>query len=192
MENTQKALEVLEAEIQPVAMQAVGMVVTTQEDAEQASLVMKRISDKMKLVEEKRVEYTKPLVEAQRTINADFKKILEPLENAKRMVGGAILEWQKRERAKIAAEEERRRKIQQAHAEQGHKVNAPVELARPQTSIGMSQMRKVWTFEIEDISKVPVQFLQVNTVAVTTAMRAGERNIPGIKIFQKETMAVGR
>lgn len=186
----EKDLKVIEAEIKPVADLATSLRINSEEDVEKASKTLKEVSDTIKRVEAKRVEYTKPLVDAQRTINADFKKMLAPLEHAKKTISGVILDWQRKERARIAAEEERRRKIQQAHAEKGHQVNAPVELMRPQTTIGNSQMRKVWTYEVEDISKVPATYLMINSGAVTAAMRAGERNIPGIKIYQKETLAV--
>jgi len=47
--------------------------------------------------------------------------------------------------------------------------------------------RKVWTFEIEDLEKVPGKYKVVDDKVVNADIRAGVRNIPGLKIYQKET-----
>ncbi len=61
---------------------------------------------------------------------------------------------------------------------------------------------KRWTFEVEDIAKVPRQFLMVNTVAVNDAIKADAkamkegkegaamRTIAGLRIFQKSSTVV--
>lgn len=51
--------------------------------------------------------------------------------------------------------------------------------------------RKVWTFEIEDKIKVPRKFLKVDEVLIRNAIRSGEREIKGVRIFQKENFSIG-
>jgi len=51
--------------------------------------------------------------------------------------------------------------------------------------------RKVWTFDIEDETKVPRKFLKVDEIAIRQAVRDGEREIKGIKIYQKENFSIG-
>jgi hypothetical protein len=50
--------------------------------------------------------------------------------------------------------------------------------------------RLVWDFEIVDESKIPREYLMVNEKAIRAAIKAGVRDIPGVRIFQKEELAV--
>lgn len=54
----------------------------------------------------------------------------------------------------------------------------------------VSSIAKRWTYEVEDISKVPAQFLEINRGAIQAAVRDGERNIPGLRIFQAEGLVI--
>lgn len=56
---------------------------------------------------------------------------------------------------------------------------------------GTASVRVTWTHEIEDFSLVPREYLRVDDVLVGAAVRNGVRFIPGVRIFQRETI-VGR
>lgn len=45
-------------------------------------------------------------------------------------------------------------------------------------------MRKVWTHDIEDESKIPREYMTVDVKRIRDAVRAGLREIPGVRIFQ--------
>lgn len=188
-----KEIEAIEQEFHPLVEQARKFKVTDQQSAEQASKFVKQVNDGLKSIEGKRVEYTKPMVEAQRTINNDFKQLKEPLEFAKKTVTDMVLGWRAEEERKAAAEEERRRKIQEAHAAKGHEVSAPAYVPKPMKTVGNIQTRKVWVYEVTDETKVPRQFLAVNDAAVKAAMKAGDPSklqIPGIEFEQESRGAV--
>jgi len=51
---------------------------------------------------------------------------------------------------------------------------------------GKISTQKHWTFEITDISAVPIQYMQVNDVSERKAIRDGVREIAGIRIFQQD------
>lgn len=53
-----------------------------------------------------------------------------------------------------------------------------------------SSVRMIWDFEVTDLTKVPVEYLQINAVAVREAIRKGAREINGIKIYQKPSVAI--
>lgn len=61
-----------------------------------------------------------------------------------------------------------------------------------EANVGESQTQKHWTFEVVDITKVPVLYLDVDTAVVRAAIRDGERDIPGLRIYQEESVRVSQ
>lgn len=51
---------------------------------------------------------------------------------------------------------------------------------------GKFYMKKKWTFDIEDSSKVPFEFLCPDLEEIEKAIQKGMRNIPGIKVYEIE------
>lgn len=53
-----------------------------------------------------------------------------------------------------------------------------------------SSVRMIWDFNVVDLSKVPVEYLTINTTAVREAIRNGKREIAGLEIYQKPVVAI--
>lgn len=69
----------------------------------------------------------------------------------------------------------------------------PVKMAPVRTMSGTSSIRKDWTFEVislDELAKNRSDLVIENSVAIRQAIRNGEREIPGLRIFQKETLSV--
>jgi len=49
---------------------------------------------------------------------------------------------------------------------------------------GSSTTKTTWEFKLDDIEKVPMQYLQLNEKLVKEAIKLGHREIPGIEIFE--------
>ena len=47
-------------------------------------------------------------------------------------------------------------------------------------------VRKVWTYEVQNLANVPREYLILDEKKVRQAIRLGERHIPGLTIFQKQ------
>jgi hypothetical protein len=58
------------------------------------------------------------------------------------------------------------------------------------TDMGSLGIMKVRKFAVEDITKVPAEYLRVDEVAIGKLVRAGIPSIPGIKIWTEETLKV--
>lgn len=58
------------------------------------------------------------------------------------------------------------------------------------TDQGTAYTRKQWTFdeEVVDLASVPREFLKLDEVKVREAIASGIREIPGLKIYEKETI----
>lgn len=53
----------------------------------------------------------------------------------------------------------------------------------------LSKVRK-WTWELEDEAVVPKEYLALDAKKIDDAVKQGVRNIPGIKIFEKEEISM--
>ena len=171
-------------------------VVQDQDSAEIANSILVKITAGLKEIEKKRKSFTTPLNQSLKEINATFKDITEPISVAKQTLSQRLMSWraaeQKRiqeEQEKARKEEERRRNIQEAHAAKGHKISediTPVEKPMPFSVNDKTKTRSQWTYDILDENQIPRAYLEVNRAAITRAVRAGARDIQGVKIYQKE------
>lgn len=69
----------------------------------------------------------------------------------------------------------------------------PVKAAPIRTMSGTSSIRKDWAFEVislDELAKNRSDLVIENSVAIRQAIRNGEREIPGLRIYQKETLSV--
>lgn len=190
MEVSKKEIQVLEKQVSPLVAQAGGYVIKSSEDVDKSSEFLKLVRDKEREIETKRLEFTSPINQSLKAINDTFRLLKEPLAQARELLTRKILDWKRAETARLEKEEARRRKIQEAHIKQGHTVEAPVVLDRLENKIGNTQTVKYWTFEVQDLGKVPDEYKELNSVAVRSAISNGVREIPGIKIFQEERLSI--
>jgi hypothetical protein len=73
----------------------------------------------------------------------------------------------------------------------------PAELSRTRGDLGsVSSLRAEWKFEVEDVSKVPVGFIQVNEAMVKAHMKSNRdangipQAVPGIRFFETKKIAI--
>jgi len=209
-ELSKQAIQKAESKVLSLVDKADRFIVESIEQVENASEFLKKIKEAEKRIEAKRLEFTKPLNQSLKAINATFKKLKEPLEQARDSISKKILSWRRveAERARIAEEkrrkeeEERIRKIMEAReakisAEKKKELieeiieeEPKVEVEKPKAKIGKTQARKVWAFEVMDFSQVPDKYKSINQVEINADIRAGERKIPGLKIYQKELLTI--
>jgi hypothetical protein len=152
----------------------------------------------------KEIEAQQELIigEAQRFVKAvqgftlPFRKDLEAIEaQIKRKLGDyAYRKEMDRRKAETAAQKaaaEAQKKIDREAKKAGVE---PVQLPQPvipqeaapvRTETGTTSYVPVWDFEVVDISKVPAKYLEINAQAVRASIKAGVRELPGIKIFER-------
>ncbi len=80
--------------------------------------------------------------------------------------------------------------IDAIEAKQNKLIDNSAKIEKINQSSSNSVVRNVWNFRLVDISKVPVQYLQLNTVAVRDAIKSGVHEINGLEIFQECQVAV--
>lgn len=80
--------------------------------------------------------------------------------------------------------------IEAIEAKQNKLIDSTAKQMEINQSSANSVVRKVWAFRLTDLSKVPLQYIQLNETAVRNAIKAGERNIAGLEIFQECQVAI--
>ncbi len=97
-------------------------------------------------------------------------------------------EERKAEEARRRAEEERLRKENpEAEIKPVEPAPAPaITIPEPPKKIDGITHAEVWTWELEDISKVPMEYLQLDEKKLNGVVRAmkGDASIPGIRVFK--------
>lgn len=193
--NTQE-IQVIERDSHSFIELAQKHQVQDQSSADMANDILVKMTAGLKEIENKRKSFTAPLNQSLKEINNTFKTIMEPIEAAKDALSRRLMEWRaseqkriRKEQEKAFKEEERRRKIQEAHAAKGHQVSETITpVAKPMSFAvqDTTKTRTQWAYDILDEKQIPREYLIVDRIAITTAVRLGVRDIPGVKIYQKE------
>ena len=178
----------------------------------EAYAVLGQLKSRITLVEKKRKEITQPLNTSLRQINALFKTLSEPLGEADRILRSKIGIFRRKQEAEAA----KRQAVLQQKAADAEAEAAKLAARKRQTAavqeetealierrdeleqkadlvsakVGDAHVSKRWTFTIEDAGDVPRDYLVVDTVKIRQAVRDGERDIPGVRIYQEESVRV--
>lgn len=74
--------------------------------------------------------------------------------------------------------------------EQNKIVEATTKQEKINLSTSGASVSMVWDFEIIDKAQIPLEFLKVDETAIRNAICAGQREINGVKIFQKPQLSL--
>jgi hypothetical protein len=172
-----------------------------------ASEFLAQVKRRAKIVDDKRKEYVAPLKSVIDNVNADFKSILIPLEQAEAIVKKGMTafrgaeEFKAKEAARTEAERMAKIAISMAGTEVGTVEDAQVAiLARRdataeapktvETQSGKAQFRKSWKFEVVDPYAVEREFCSPDDKLIRDAVKAGLRETCGIRIWEESTPVI--
>lgn len=169
------------------------------ESLQQAVVMIQEIKRAKEKVEETRKFFVDPLRKQISEINAKFKPYIDALDAAETLIKDEIIIYKEEERLKRELELEKLRKQQELNyrkevkkAEKRGLVPppppAPIEIVQPKVD-GLT-MKKVWDFEIIDETKIPREYLTPDLVKIRKVIQAGVRNIEGLRIFERNIVAV--
>ena len=132
------------------------------DDRDMLTKILKDIKDKIKEMDLKRKEIVKPLNEYIKKWNNTFKPYINDLEKIKRNIEKNIIEFTD---IKNFFEEAEETKIESGYLK---------------TSIMITK-----DYEIEDITKIPIEYLTVDDKKIKQAIKDG-KEISGIKIIERK------
>ena len=200
--------------------QATALVVTDNKTNESATNFLKGVKTLIKEIETELEPAISQAHELHLTLTTQKKKFIDPLKGVEHTVKGKIskflldqekirIEEQRKAREKADAEERKRKAILEAQAlaheqngrsekaeerrQQAEEVFVPAPIIESKVEQQKGVATKVnWKFEITDISKIPTQYLKADEVAIGGVVRAlkGNTNIPGVRVYSENTLAV--
>lgn len=176
----------------------------------------KQIGAHEKLCDGTRKAVKAPYAEAVKVVDAFFGGMVDPLKTGRDVVLRKLTAFQTakteaerkaREEAARKAEEEARAAaaaittdadLETAIAKEEQAVAAvqateatTADLSRTRGTFGSTaSLRTTWEFDIEDVNRVPAEFLMPNEAAIRAAIKGGRRDIPGVRIYQKQQTVV--
>ena len=167
-----------------------------------ANATLGNLAASKRKLEEQRTFFTKPLREHVKRIEALFRPVLDQLEQADEELRQKVINFydaRKVEADKLAAES--RAKAEAAanagnetkaaeHALKAVEVQSDATVKTMVSDTAMVGVRTSWDFEVEDMGKVPAEYLTIDLKAVAAAVKSGVRDIPGIRVFEKTSLAV--
>lgn len=177
-------------------------VIKTIEDMKPASDDLNLIRKLKKAMEARRKDYLEPFQTHIKEVNDGYKRFMAPVEAADRITSEKMLAFTA-EQERIRREQERINTERMKLAEAEMKLNGEmsesvslIEVLLPapttiRTELGSTGLVKLRKWEVEDLSKVPLDYLMIDAAKVGKVVRAGIPSIPGIRIWQEETLRTG-
>lgn len=197
----------LQTEAQKLKAWALSFVVNNPDTVKAATQDLVLTANLKKAIESLRKEYVDPLNSHVKAINATFKPLTDVISEADTILRGKIGIYNT-EQQRIQAERENverlRREAEEAAAKLAQEIGetppSPVALATPlpisqeqrrvDTELGGMNTRKVPKWELVDFAQVPNKYKILNEVMVGKLVRAGEQDIPGIRIWQDDEIVI--
>jgi hypothetical protein len=185
-EPVQAAAQAEVAEANEALTVARDVEISSAEDEAFVAELLAEVKGKNKRLEEMKQAALRPMRETIKTIQSWFEPAQAAYAQMESLLKGRVIEY----RAKL--EDQRRAALRAMQAgETPQEVSVAIvalKQAQAPTTEGIS-VRRVWSFEIVDASKVPVDFMSVDSGKIRAAVSSGVREINGVRIFEQEIVA---
>ena len=148
--------------------------VTTDETFTEAGEALIHTKQRLKRIETLRKEIVAPLNAHVKKINSMFKQESAPFSILENTLKSEMSNYNTKKEEELKQHTE----VQEA------------PISKTKTESGSTSVRKQWVFEVEDESKIPQEYFILDESKVRTAIKDGQRDIPGMKIFPKSVISV--
>lgn len=146
--------------------------ITGKQGYEQAADLLKKVKRAHKVLDEAEKKETKPLVEEAKEVRARFKPGKQRCKDLESQIKAKML---------AHTEEQEKKRLELAAAPVTRESMNALANSTPQVVGGVSYV-EITDHELVDISKVPVEYLELNGSAINKALRADpDLVIPGVE-----------
>lgn len=165
-------------------------VIASQSDFAKAGDVLKLAKNKIKQIDEKRREYTDPLLKQQKLIKADFDQAAEPYVAFVAELENKMTVFHDAEQARLDAEQARL-DAEAAKTTDVNGVLVPIvnDIKSSHGDIATTTVRKVTRGRLIDINAVPTKFLMLNEKALNAHIKEGGACPSGIEYYEETILS---
>lgn len=172
--------------------------IITEDDLVRASNALTQITRNKLEWEKRRKALVKPANDWVKWVNDQWKGFIGPVEQAeariRTMMSAFRAKEQQRRQAEYTAALEESKEIFPGGSPIPEVV-APIpqeSLRRVETDNGSVGFTTVWKWTITDIGQIPTEYWALDETKITKVVKAGIREIPGIRIYAEEVPTVRR
>lgn len=166
-----------------------SIIVEDQAGVQMASELLGKIKANLNSLKMLKDQFVKPYEDEVKKSKNWFKMQEEPFKQMEVVVKDKIGVYMEDERKK--AEEAAKKAAEEAT--KNNEENKPVPIEVPKMSVqatsGKVSAKEITSYEIVDESKIPREYLTVDRGAIQKAVRDGVKDIPGVKIIKKTSVA---
>ena len=195
-----KDIMAVEEGLQFILAEAADLQIVDQETREAASAIRSQVKDLEKKLKAREEFFKRPAQDYVKAVGSFFKFFNEKLSGADDILKQKQLDDYndqvkklKEAQAKIDAEAEEKRKIAEAEAAKTGAIpelEMPTVIVQPadtmvRTMEGGTAFAKRWTFSVEIADQVPREYCEPVDKLIREAVKNGQRNIAGVKIFEE-------
>ena len=197
MEN--KLIKFDDKEVALVKRQASGSIDVAQslmientKDLEKAITLLSKIKQALKIIKEKKEEFTKPAREIIKSARDLFKPLEEKCMEAERIVKSKMVEFNDKEEIKAIKEEEKVIEKVEAGKITPQEASEKMDKIAPEKTVeskgGKIQYKKIKEVVIDDEAKIPREYLMLDMVKIRRVALTG-REIIGVSVIEKKIVA---
>ncbi len=207
-----EAIQKAAADAHELAQQVDAATVESANGAARLTEILSIAAATRKAVDDARLSITAPLKARAKQIEDAVRPLTTAIEDLINAGKRKVLAWQRAEDERVRREREERARVEaetrrkaEEAAAAGRQLPGPIAAAVAtlgvlppvaeaprgvRTDYGTASVRKVWDYEVVDTSKLPAMFLVPNERAIRASVNAGVREIPGVRIYQRDELAV--
>jgi len=173
-----------------------GTEIATEAELEQASQALTGITKNLNEWEQTRKQIVGPANAFVRHINDLWKMRTEPVRAEEVRIRRMMGDFRAKEARRRQEEYEAALKESQEFFANGSpipEVVAPIPedvTRKVETENGSVQFTTVWKWAVEDEAQIPREYFALDTVKLNKVVKAGLRNIPGIRVYSEQVPAV--
>ena len=173
-----------------------GSEIASEADLELASQALTKIAKHMTEWEAKRKEIVTPANTFVRHINELWKRMTDPVRAEDLRIRAMMSTFRAKEARRRQEEYEAALKESENFFPDGSpipEVIAPIPedvTRKVVTENGSVKFMTIWKYAVEDETKIPKEYWVLDTVKIGKLVKAGARNIPGIRIYSEQVPAV--
>jgi len=173
---------------------AKALTITNEDQYTQSAEFLKKLKSTNKEVMDHFEKDYRKAKEAYDKVREERKRMTDIVAEAEKIIKSKMSDYLKEQERQRMIEEEKQRAKMLESQQSGEEIDITPEPAAPAPKVDKVSHVETWTFEIEDLDKIPREYLVPDMQKIRGIVKSmkGHTNIPGIKVVKDYTIRSGR